>query len=229
MPLMEVVLNQTYYNQECVNRWNYMASGSPASVTLSFGLLSALGGIPTSTVLPTGTLFKALQTLQNTGVQFISVIARAIYIDEDFFDNPFFAGTAGAGGAAAGNLSPTDAWGFRSTRVRQSIGRGYKRFVGVDDEMISSGGTIVGAAVGQAVAVASAMGEVLTYDDSGTTLTFTPCVVQKEKYHPVGKTTWAYRYYADESVQDDHIAEGIAWAYYPQTRTQTSRQYGRGM
>lgn len=227
MPLLEVVLNQEYYGQQCVNRFNYMASGTPAAVTYSYALLSALGAIPTSTTLETDTLMRALQVMQNSGVKFVQALARAIYIDDDFFDNPFFANTFGAGGAAGGRLSPTTAWGFRSSRVKQSIGRGYKRFVGVDDEMISDGGTIVGTGVTQATAVAVALGETLSYDDSGNTLTFTPCIVQKEKY-VTDKGNDAYKYYSSEVLQAPHIAQGISWAYYPQTRTQTSRQYGRG-
>jgi hypothetical protein len=48
MPLYEVVLEQRYYNQQVVNRWNYVGSGTPASVTGSFALLSALGFISTT-------------------------------------------------------------------------------------------------------------------------------------------------------------------------------------
>jgi len=227
MPLMEVVLNQEYAGQQCINRWNYMSEGTPAAVTHSFALLSALGFIPTATTLLAGSLGGVLQTLQNSGVTFVQALCRAVYIDDDFFDNPFFAGTVGAAGAAAGRLSPIDAWGFRSSRVKQSIGRGYKRFVGVDDEMISNGGLIGGAAVAQCAAVATEMGVVQTFDDSGNTLSYSPCIVQKEKYTtPSGK--FAYRYYPSEVLQEPHTATGITWSFYPQTRSQTSRQYGRG-
>lgn len=71
------------------------------------------------------------------------------------------------------------------------------------------------------------MSATLTYDDSGNTLTFTPCIAQKEEYTtPRGKK--AYKYYPTEVAQAAHLASGIAWSYYPQTRTQGSRQYGRG-
>lgn len=45
MPIMEVVLTQNYYGQEIINRFNYRASGTPAAVTYSFALVSALGAI----------------------------------------------------------------------------------------------------------------------------------------------------------------------------------------
>jgi len=227
MPLMEVVLQQTYYGQICVNRWNYLASGTPASVTHSFALLKALGFIPTGTTLLADTVGAEIQNVQNTGVTFDQAMARAIYIDEDFFDNPFYANTVGATGDATGRQSPINAFGFRSSRVKQSIGRGYKRFVGTSDELVGAGGQIQGGGVGAMADIASAMSDTLTYDDSGNTLTYTPCIVQKEKYTTdSGKT--AYKYYATELLQAPHIASGIAWEPYDYVRSQTSRQYGRG-
>ena len=227
MPLMEVVLQQTYYGQICVNRWNYMASGTPASVTHSFALLKALGFIPTGTTLLADTVGAEIQNVQNTGVTFDQAMARAIYIDEDFFDNPFYANTTGATGAADGRQSPINAFGFRSSRVKQSIGRGYKRFVGTSDELVGAGGQVQGGGVAAMAAIAEAMSATLTYDDSGNTLTYTPCIVQKEKYDtPSGKV--AYKYYATELLQAPHIASGIAWEPYDVVRSQTSRQYGRG-
>lgn len=228
MSVLEVVLHQEYYNQQTVNRWNYLSSGSPASVTLSFALLSAMGFIPTTTTLLDDTIGGELQTLQNTGVLFVQAIAKAVYVDEDFFDNPFYANTRGATGASAGDLAPVDAFGFRSSRVKQSIGRGYKRFVGVADEVIGAGGALIGGAVAQADLLAAKMGETLTYDDSGNTLTFTPCICQKKEYiTPRGKK--AYEYWPTEAEQIAHSAGGIAWEAYKTTRTQTSRQYGRGI
>ena len=68
------------------------------------------------------------------------------------------------------------------------------------------------------------------YDDEGNTLTFTPIVCKKQKYavpdsDPV---RYAYRYFPTEAEQMDEIAEGVTWQAYTQTRSQTSRQYGRG-
>ena len=228
MPLYEVVLEQRYGNQQCINRWNYVGTGTPSAVQMSFALLSAMGFLPVATTLPTGTVGNALQGIQSVAVTFVQALARAIYVDTDFYNSPFLAGTAGAVGTAAGALSPTAAFGFRSSRVRQSVRRGFKRFVGVDKGMVDSGGQLVGAAQTAAVAVATRMGQTLTYNDEGNTLTFTPCIVQKEKYTtPLGNT--AYRYYEDSAIQDAHLAQGILWEYYPQSRTQVSRQYGRGL
>jgi len=227
MPLYEVVLEQRYANQLTVNRWNYMGSGVPAAVTPSFALLSAMGFISNSTTLLEGTVGSELQDLQNAGVEFVQATARAIYIDEDFYGGAFPALTVGTGSAAATGLSPADAYGFRSNRVKQSIGRGFKRFVGVGDGLVGQYGVLSSEATDQMQLLAEAMGETLTFDDEGNTLTFVPTVVQKEKYvTPSGKS--AYRYYATELLQAPHLAQGINWELYNTTRTQVSRQYSRG-
>jgi len=227
MPLYEVVLEERYYNQSCINRWNYLGSGTPAAVTGSFALLTAMGLIGLSTALPTDTVGRAIQNMQNTAVTFIQATARAIYVDTDFYANPFLVGTTGAQNAAGDTLSPTNAFGFRSSRVRQSIGRGYKRFVGMAEFDLNNGGIMSSGALTNMEAVRAAMGETLTYDDEGNTLTFTPCIAQKEEYTtPSGKK--AYRYYPTEVAQSTHLAQGITWEIYTNQRTQNSRQYGRG-
>lgn len=227
MPLMEVVLEQQFANQQCINRWNYVASGTPAAVTYSFALLEAMGWISVTTALIAGTIGAKLQSIQNAGAHFVQATARAVYVDEDFFGNPFVASTNGAVATGATALSPLSAYGFRSNRVRQSIGRGYKRFTGMDEGAIEAGGLLTSAAQTDLQGMSDLMGDTLTYDDSGNTLTFVPCIVQKEKYTtPSGKT--AYRYYSTESLQAAHLASGILWEAYDQMRSQVSRQYGRG-
>lgn len=227
MSLMEVVLQQTYQGQICINRWNYVSGGVPAAVTLSFALLSAMGFLPTTTVLDDGTVGGELQSLQNGGVFFNQAIARAVYIDDDFYDNPFFANTNGVGSGGGESMTPINAFGFKSSRVKQSIRRGYKRFVGMGESNVGPGGILVAGTITQANLVAAAMGEILTYTDEGNTLSFTPAIVQKENY-PTDPPKSAYRYYADEAEQLMHTAQGVQWTVYDSTRSQVSRQYGRG-
>src|SRR6185369_7445570 len=135
MPLYEVVLEQRYANQQSINRWNYLGSGTPAAVVPSFALISALGFLGLTTTLTDGTVGGELQFLQNNGVVFVQATCRAVYVDDDFYANPFLASTFGATGSIVTGLSPLVAYGFRSNRVKQSIGRGYKRFVGVDESL----------------------------------------------------------------------------------------------
>lgn len=227
MPLYEVVLEQRYYNQQVINRWNYVGTGTPAAVTGSFALLSALGMIPTSNLLADGTVGGEIQRLQSGQVLFIQATARAIYLDDDFFGNPFYADTVGQTAISGDAMSPTAAFGFRSSRVKQSIRRGYKRFVGVPEGASEGGGVMSSAAQTQMAQLATAMGATLNYTDEGNALSFAPCIAQKEEYTtPSGKT--AYKYYATELLQAPHLAVGILWESYRESRTQGSRQYGRG-
>lgn len=226
--LMEVTLFTEYFNQQCVNRWNYVASGTPAAVTLSFALTSIMGFLPVTTTLPSTTVGGSIQGMLATDVIFKSVIARAIYIDDDFYDSPFLAATHGAVGGGAAAMSPLDAYGWFSSRIKQSIGRGYKRFPGVTEASVESGGHIASATLTAMEAVAGYMGDTLVFTDEGESLTFVPAVVQKEKYLVVSSGKNAYRYYADQTEQLVHTAQGVAWTPYDTMRSQTSRQYGRG-
>lgn len=227
--LMEITLFQTYFNQKCVNRWNYVASGTPAAVTLSFALASAMGFLPVSTDLLDTTVGGALQLMQIANVAFNSILARAVYVDDDFYDSPFISGTNGGVAAGSEGLSPLNAYGFFSSRVKQSIGRGYKRFVGVPETATNAGGLMTSGILAQMTDLAGFMGDTLSYDDEGTTITFVPAIVQKEKYTVVASGKDAYRYYASQATQLTHTAQGIGWSPYENIRSQVSRQYGRGI
>lgn len=227
MPLYEVVLEQSFEGQQCINRWNYLMSGTPAAVTGSFALISVMGGLALSTTLTDGTVMGEVQALQNASVLFVQITARAVYIDDDFYGNAFLANTIGAQGNAGSAYSPVDAYGFRSSRVKQSIRRGYKRFVGCDTAMVGSGGRVNNAGDAQMALVAAEMASTLNYTDDGNSLTFTPCIVSKEKY-TTDSGKFAYKYYATESAQAAHLAQGINWEPYDRVSSQVSRQYGRG-
>jgi len=227
--LMELTLFQTYQNQVCVNRWNYVASGTPAAVTLSFALAAAMGFLSNIVTLDDETIGGMIQGVQNVGATFNSVLSRAVYIDDDFYDSPFISGVVGLQGSAPSGSSPLASYGFRSNRVKQSIGRGYKRFAGVDQGLMASGGDWISGVEDNLQAIADALGETLNYTDEGNSLTFVPAIVQKEKYEVESSGKFAYRYYATQATQLTHTAQGVIWEFYPQMRSQTSRQYGRGV
>jgi len=112
--------------------------------------------------------------------------------------------------------------------VRLDIDRGTKRFVGVPETAVLSGGVIGAAFYAELVQTAEAMSAILSYNDEGNTVTFAPCIVHKEEYTtPRGRK--AYRYYPALSEQLSNIATGIVWQPYTTVRTQNSRQYGRGI
>lgn len=235
MAIMEVTLEQTYAGQECVNRWNYVASGIPAAVTFSFALVSALGAVFDEVAVPPGYpadgLMQMIANIQNDGVSFQTLTCKDVYSATDFFSvafvNPLFGAQSGDG------MSPVMAWGYRTNRVRADIRRATKRFVGVSEPDVSTKGIVLPAfRTSDIIPLAEKMTEVLEYDDSGNVLTFTPCVVAKEKYisfEAVGQPTrYAYRYYASEAVQEDLLATSVTWEPYDEVRSQVSRQYGRG-
>jgi hypothetical protein len=231
MALLELVLQSTFVGQECINRFNYVSSGVPAAVSLSFALTSAFGAIfdTLGNVYPTGTPFNSIRTSQSVGVVYDFISVRDVYSATDFYETPFVQTAAGT--VAGDSMSPTQAYGFRSNRVRSDIRRGMKRFVGVTEPNVGSGGNIDVAFMNTALnTLAGRLGEVLTYNDEGNTLTFSPCIVKKFEYtpDPLRPERKAYKYWEDEADQLANIAVGIAWDAYPQVRTQVSRQYGRG-
>jgi hypothetical protein len=231
MAILELKLQSTYFNQECVNVFAYQSTGTPAAVTLSFALISAFGCIPDTGVYPTGSVFEAIRALQSSSVSYDIVVARDLYSVVDFYETPFNPAAAGIVSGTVG-MSPADAYGFRSSRVRSDIKRGTKRFVGVPEGAVTGGGIIESASLTAMGTLATRMGQVLSYDDEGNTLSFAPVILGRQRYDPEtgdpDPEGTAYRYYPTFTEQNAFVAAGIAWDAYNQVRTQTSRQYGRG-
>lgn len=234
MAVLEVMLQQTYQGQICINRWNYISNGTPAAATLSFLLIRALGAIYDEAAVPPAypptKMMRKIAILQNAGVAFDIISARDVYSVTDFYETPFVQPLVGT--QAGEGMSPVMAAGFRTTRVRTDVRRATKRFVGVPETLVGIGGIwIASAQTGGLKDVADAMTAVLSEDDEGNTVTFTPAVCGKEKYWPSGTPDVgnpAYRYWPTESAQMLHTAAGIKWDFYTQVRSQVSRQYGRG-
>ena len=225
MSVMEVVLRGQIDGQESVNRWNFVSSGAPTSVSRSFALASAFGMVAVSGVYPIGTIISWLvDNLSNT-YDFLEGQVRDVFSNTDFYTVPF---PASAHGGSSGQASPTFvSYGFLTNRVRTDVGRGYKRFPGVTEEAINASGAIAPAVLVLLEDLADRMTEILSYDDGGSVVTFTPAVCGKEAYvTPRGRT--AYKYFASESLQLAHTAQGVVWNPYSVVRSQVSRQLGRG-
>lgn len=228
--LFELTLFTQYAGQSCVNRWNYISTGTPAVASLSYALLYAFGAIPDpaiNTQFRTGSVMEYIQELVSNGVTFVASSAKAIYDVEDFYEIPYVPARTGDNSGSQGS-SPVLAFGFRTNRVRQDIRRATKRFVGVYEGAIGTGGVIESGAAGVMATLADRMSAILTYDDEGNTLSFAPCVVAKQQYTPAGSDVPAYRYYPSLVTQMEHVGTGVLWQPYAQVRSQTSRQYGRG-
>lgn len=231
MALLELTLQSTFQGQEVINRFNYVSTGTPAAVSLSFALVSAFGCIYDPDSVPPGypadTPFGAIRAIQSNAVSYDQVSAIDVYSVTDFYETPFLEPATGARGGET--LPSFAAIGFRTGRVRRDIRRGTKRFVGVA-EGETGGGTYTTSFRELLEAAAVKLSEVLTYDDEGNTITFAPCIVSKQKYtpDPLRPDRVAYRYYPTLEEQMQHIATGILWDYYPNVRSQTSRQIGKG-
>lgn len=227
MALYEVTLNSRYFEQQVINRWNYLGSGTGVGINGSAALAAALGFVPTAGNFPADTFARALQLLQPPDVTYIGVLVRNLYDNPtDFYDQSFPSGTIGDQTTGEAT-SPVLAYGFRTNRTRSDIDRGTKRFVGVTENAIDAGGVIATGTLGVMDSLAVLMSDVLGYTTGGSSFSFAPIVVQKEMYTepPAPK---AYRYYASAALQLEHIAENITWTSYDRVRTQVSRQYGHG-
>lgn len=228
--LYEVVFDQRYFGQQVINRFNYVSSGTPAVVSASFALVTAMGwgGGDGYSIPDLGITFQEQWRVpQVAALTYVEIICKAIYDVTDFYTLPLVPPMTGLDVAAAG-MSPTTAMGWRSNRVRSDIGRGMKRMAGISEASVAPGGVLESGALGWANQVVIALTSPLIYDDEGNIITFTPCIVKKQKYTPVGSTKPAYRYFPDEAEQMENLAQGISWQPYTQVRTQSSRQYGHG-
>jgi len=231
MPVMEVVLQQTYQQQQIINRWNYVAAGTPAAVTFSFALTNALGAVAVAGVYPATLLMRLIAAVQNTAVAFDLLTVRNVFSTTDFYSLPFIEPLQGQD--AGEGMAPFVSYGARTNRVRSDVRRATKRFVGVTETRVGAGGNLVTAWQTTTLqALIAEMTEVLTYNDEGNTLTFTPAVCAKERYNPdtglADPNGRAYRYFATEALQLAKTATGILWDSYSQVRSQASRQIGHG-
>lgn len=226
--IMEVVLESTYRGQQCITRFNYQATGTPAAVSYSFALTFALGAQEAGAAFAIGSVMELIQDLASTGLEFVQMTARDVHSVTDFYNVPFLSAKVGQDGGTG--MSPTAALGFRTNRTRLDIRRGQRRLPGVTEGIWTTGGILEGAAETTAATLATRMSANLEYDDEGNTLTFLPIVCQKEQYTVPGSSPerFAYRYYDTYAEQLDHSMTGITWEVVTSMRTQTSRQYGKG-
>jgi len=227
MSIYEVILQTDFRGVEVVNRFNYVGAGTPAVVSGSFALASAIGAVSGASNYPLGTLLRAIAGLMHTSAKFTLLTVNNVYNPDDFYSAPFVPDFPGV--MTGESLSPVMAVGFYSNRVTRNIRRATKRFTGISEGYVVDGGFLNTAGLTASATVATAMGAILQYNDEGNTLSFSPAVVSKEKYQSnTSPVRWAYKYYPTLDEQMTHVAQGIRWDVYPQLRSQASRQYGHG-
>lgn len=226
MAILEVTLEQEYVGQQSINRFTYIQTGTPASVSPSFGLIAAMGAIASVGVYPVDKLMNIIALSQQVNVTFVQIAAKNLYSFTDFYQVPFVEPLVGD--VEGEGLPPSNAHGYRTNRTRLDIRRGFKRFVGFP-ESGQAQGTLSGGQLALNDAVAEALGEVLTYNDEGNTLTYTPAILGRHaQADPEDETKKIYPYFATEALQLEHAMTSIIWEAYPTVRTQTTRQFGRG-
>ena len=227
MALFEMILKSVYQGQQCVTRWNYLSSGTPAASSLSFLLAKAGGFIAAGEppVFPTGTIFGKIRQISDDGVEFNEIICNNVYELSDFYTIAFPDNT---NGLQSGEGAPSFvAAGFRTNLVTRAVARGTKRFPGVPAGAIINGGVLAGNYIADMQILAAAMTENLTISDEGNAITFSPIIVSKKK-PTTPPVTKSYAYYPTLQEQLAHSASGILWEVYDTPRSQVSRQRGHG-
>lgn len=228
MPLYEITLEQSYFGQQVINRWNYQSNTIPDGVSGAFKALVGMGFSPDTDIDPFGadTVAGKLQAVQSSSVFFVQAIAKNLYSVTDFFTYAFPPNTTGSSDTSVGE-SPVVAIGFTSDRTRSDIRRAQKRFVGVPEAAVAAGGVLESGYLALCQDLGDTMGDPNVVPAGLGSITYTPYCFGREKYTaPSGND--AYRYYPTESEQLDHIALITTFTAKPQTRSQVSRQYGRG-
>jgi len=228
MALLEIVLEGQLFGQQTINRFNYLSSGTPAASSLSFALYAAFGCFADGTppAYPADAPFAKMRVVQSVALSYVEVVVKNIYDLADFYASPFPALVDGDVESST-CLSPTTAFGLETNQTTRAVRRGQKRIPGVPEGSVGNGGVIDAGVTEELEELCSFLSDSLTYDDEGNTLTFTPCIVSKQSYTtPSGRT--AYKYYPTLAEQTAHLAQGVAWVPFAQTRTQRSRQYGKG-
>lgn len=228
MGLYEIVLQQMYAGQQCVNKWNYRSSEIPTGVSGAFKALVGMGFAPDTDIVAFGpdTIAGHLQALQYQGATFVQAIAKNIFDPLDYYTYAFPAGTHGAVESSQG-LSPAAAYSFSTNRSRSDIHRGQKRFVGVVEANVDNLGVINSTALTALQALGDTMADVNLVPLETGSIQYTPYVFGTVDYvAPSGKK--AYKYYPSEATQLEHIMLITQWTPKDTMRTQVSRQYGHG-
>lgn len=225
MSLYEVRVFGHYFEQSCVNSFHYITSSPQVVVSRSFALAAAMGFV--GAIPPeTGDIYDNWKACISDQFFFSEIQVSNVYDEVDFYVQPFSSNNTGD------NIGtpepPSMAFGLQSSRVRKDIRRGNKRICGVSQSDTFDGGQLAGATLTLLQTLSDDLSAALLYTDEGSPLTFVPVVVSKELYvTPVGND--AYKYYATEIEQEQHLASGVIWAPKLHATTQVSRKRGRGV
>lgn len=228
MPIVVLTLDRRYNGQQCISNYAYLANGTPASVTYAFAAVSAFGAVPDNLLYPADGVFQTLRNVQNDQVFYQSIVARTLYNDTDFYELPFPANLAGVVASTSGAMASYEAYGVTSNRVRQSIDRGHKRYEGVIEAGVDAFGKLASGTLNVLALHAAALSEVLTYNDEGNSISFSPAVRQLRKVVQAPPKKPKYVEWETEAEALAHLATGVVYKEDAFTTTQNTRKVGRG-
>lgn len=225
MTFLEVTVFMTYFGQRCVNVYNVVTTDTPAAVTPSFGALQAMGFVPTLGVFPADKFFANMKGPLSNQVVFNQVRIKNPYNDLDFISLPYAATVTG--GTSGEATSPLVAYSIFSNQTRLDIQAGQKRFVGVNEANVDSGGIVNSAQVAALQDLCDIMSAPMTYDDEGNLLSYRIVVAKKftdlEADPPI-----INGYFPTLELQMANVAQTLLWTPRAYVSSQTTRQYGRG-
>jgi hypothetical protein len=211
-----------------VNRFHYLGDGDTGPVSASYAMLAGTGFIaptPPSILFETDTLANAMQDSVSVDLSFLSAYVRNLYDPTDFVEMAY-PGTI-LGSRSGDSMSPTAAYGIRSSRVRTDIRRGSKRFAGVIEGALQGGGVLNSTGLAIVAYLAEKTAAQIVYTVGGASYTLTPATLKFQEYTtPRGNK--AYKKQDNAAAQVANSATGASWAGVSTVRTQTSRQYEHG-
>jgi hypothetical protein len=221
--LFEVLLRQSYFGRNIINRWHYLSQGVPAAVQLSFALTEAFGGIPAPVTneLVAGSIMQLLSSIQSSSLAYNELTVEAMYDVTDFYSVPFPPPVIGTAPGTA--MSPFCAYALQSNRLRTDIRRGNKRLCGVSETFVNAGGLLDSGITIPLEVLAAAMSDPLEYDDEGNAITFTPVVLS---FKPASPQVDPPRYakYPTLAEQLAHASVGVTWTPKAYMTTQNTRK-----
>jgi len=228
MPQYEVTLQQSYLNQQVINRWNYISDAIPTGSLGSLLALVGMGFVPFegNPAFGSGTFAGLLQERQHSATQWIAAIGKNIHDPTDYYAYAFPAGTVSLNGGSDAT-SPVIAVGYATDRTRSDVRRGQKRFCGIVEAEMGGGGVLTGEATPVWQAIGDTMADINLVPVGGSGVTFTPYVFgRKKEVDEDGKVS--YPYWPTDAEQLAHAMRINAWTLKTAIRTQGTRQYGRG-
>lgn len=227
MAILELTVRGEVGGETYINRYDFVGTGTPASVSMSFALAHAFGAIPDGipVEIPANSPMWYFLEIASTATQIFSVTVKNLYSVTDFYEIPY--PTPEAGVQAGVPAAPFLVYPLTTNIVRTDVSRGRKAIGGVSESAMGANGVIETGILAYLADFCGTLSEPLVYDDEGNTLTFTSCVLSKQEYE-TPKGNRAYKLYDTEAAQLEHTAVGVTWSPKTKVSTENSRKPGHG-